>query len=599
MSERKLIPKLLEGGPIDANKICDMLLTNMAVNVVGQFDKHKTSRLVTLIAEKYTVRLTQNTIESVISMRQRFSASFNNDHDKYLDVVEEYHAWKNLLDVITGKDFGRDILIVDDYHAGTLDSDILCSIWRYAAINNFNTTPRLILLSSTPIKSKAVFANELPFYAIQERSVSFTKIAAQYADKNYACDDTSMISHLAQAIEVRCESNKTTIQEKGAVWVTICPRLAYMDELEKHIKHDKIQLIKVTAAGRKNIDAGSYGKTAGVCKMILTTNLPTIPDSVEISAVFDTMQENVMYSFGEMEVLERVNISKSTADHRASRAVRDTTSFVYRMCTKEFYDELCIERDREIERLPLTKPICRLISLLVPMMKDCRSWVNSCFECAMIDPGLRSKFDHSFDLLKRFNIYNEEKNTIDLEHDNYFFTCKMSIPSWIFYKNNEKSICAFLITILTDIFVESISDRKQLRESMDNLYNFLCGGQTSIVLTKSLTKYKEIFNIFKYNNVFKNKTYDDEEFESTINAYVQFYRNNLPENVVKVIRDKDNIAARRYASSTGDIYKLDKNFSAPSAIVFLKKHADNYYIAQFALEIEDDSKEVANDSDEE
>jgi len=132
---------------------------------------------------------------------------------------------------------------------------------------------------------------------------------------------------------------------------------------------DKADLTKtIVIPAYSNLDKEARDKLTedpplGYRLIIVATNIAEASLTIEgLDGVFDTLTEKIAETSenGGLRLVVKY-VSKSSAKQRRGRTGRTNDGFVYRMCTREFFEKLAPQRDPEIFRVPLTETIMSLL----------------------------------------------------------------------------------------------------------------------------------------------------------------------------------------------------------------------------------------------
>lgn len=258
-----------------------------------------------------------------------------------------------------------DVLMVDEVHAGTLDTSIILSLWDKVYQSGVNC-PRLLVASATPVPINLSIQIKEYVVTIQSHGVTI-----KYYNRDIEGDDTQLYTAsgaLAYQIHTSTDINTGHILvfAPGAREVELV--ISMIEDAISNDKHSTKKAIVIRAYGALDQQSLSliYRETGpNERKIVVATNIAetaiTIPD---IGHVIDTMREKRSETSpsGGMS-LNRTYISKDSAIQRAGRTGRTRPGVCYRMCTFERYEKLEQHRPPEIDRVPIYDIIMQLLSV--------------------------------------------------------------------------------------------------------------------------------------------------------------------------------------------------------------------------------------------
>lgn len=229
-----------------------------------------------------------------------------------------------------------DILMLNQIQLGTVDLEVIMTLWKYAAKSGAKV-PRLLLSSYTLNIGSTPFPLS-KFYLVK---ITGFPVEIQYHSRDFTNGSKDLYLAL---VEVILQKHKTLKIENNNIWLVFCPA-------------SEVEFIVTKLKKTSKLTVSSYiedlDKSITNRKIIIITD-PTIISTDNCSGVFDCMEENIRCessSGGLRSQLE--NISKSTAEQRAARTGRNCPGFVYRLCTNKFYDNLEQDHALEISRIPI------------------------------------------------------------------------------------------------------------------------------------------------------------------------------------------------------------------------------------------------------
>jgi HrpA-like RNA helicase len=255
-------------------------------------------------------------------------------------------------------------LMVDEAHAGSLDTDIIMFLYYYLEERKA-LLPRLLLssatlsLEDTPYKDITLCAIKTDTYDVK----------IEYHETHYNIKGSKVYIDCAEKIKERHLAS--TVGDKDTdVWLVFCPGKKEIQTVKKCLEKDKIKGMQILciygeqgSTENKNSYETSIGE--GNRRIIISTNIAESAITIEgVSGVFDTMTEkyNIMSeSHGSKLITD--HISKSSATQRKGRTGRTLPGFCYRMTTMEEYNTLPENRSREIERVSLNNTIINILDV--------------------------------------------------------------------------------------------------------------------------------------------------------------------------------------------------------------------------------------------
>ena len=251
-----------------------------------------------------------------------------------------------------------DILMLDEYHVGSMDNFLIYSLWKYT----FNQKTKSSFSGKLPhiILASATMNIEIDKFVAQFRvPVRSFNVEVSYMNRDYALEDPYLYRDLIDLIKKQHYS-----ELKGHILVFVSGR----NEVQKIISGlSEIENGFVLAAygGLTPEEFNQIYQPSNKRKIIIATNIVETAVTINgIGLVIDTMTEKiVMPGTNGGTRLMNTFISQSSAEQRRGRTGRTQNGLCIRMMTKETYDRLPLQRKEEIERLPLYFPLIELINV--------------------------------------------------------------------------------------------------------------------------------------------------------------------------------------------------------------------------------------------
>lgn len=263
-----------------------------------------------------------------------------------------------------------DILMLDEYHVGSMDNFLIYSLWKYT----YSQRAKLIEAEQREKREGSV-SLKLPhiILASATMNIEIDKFVAQfripirsfnveisYLNRDYALEDPYLYRDLIDLIKKQHYS-----ELKGHILVFVSGR----NEVQKIIgglyEMSDNALILAAYGGLTPEEFNQIYQPSNKRKIIIATNIVETAVTINgIGLVIDTMTEKiVMPGTNGGTRLGNTFISQSSADQRTGRTGRTQNGLSIRMITKETYGKLPLQRKEEIERLPLYFPLIELINV--------------------------------------------------------------------------------------------------------------------------------------------------------------------------------------------------------------------------------------------
>jgi len=260
--------------------------------------------------------------------------------------------FNNIVDGLCDNITFADILIIDEIHIGSVDNDIVYSLWERCA-QMVKVYPRLIITSAfiDPLK----FQN-IPKYTVSTKSYP---VETLFHHKTFSVHNREMYLDLANKIK------EYHLKEPEGHFLVFAPGKNEINKIIQQLKviDDAIILPAYSNLERSDLDK-IYGDT-DKRKIIIATNVAETGLTIEdVIMVFDSLLEKraETSSIGGLRLVT-TKIAHSSAEQRRGRTGRTKPGKYYPMCTEEDFKRLEKTRPDEIERVPITGLIMRLVGV--------------------------------------------------------------------------------------------------------------------------------------------------------------------------------------------------------------------------------------------
>jgi cbb3-type cytochrome oxidase subunit 3 len=277
-----------------------------------------------------------------------------------------------------------DYLIVDEVHLGTRQIEMVLKYW-----NALNSSYRHIPIPKL-IKMSATYESEGSVYKYESSDPNKYEAILNYMDDLESLMPSifneprirynDIINEIPGIVMMAIEVD--SFSESGGVVLVFLPGKKEIENVARRLalllndadikseiiyahsslKEEGIEALKST---KEDIYKWRFILSTPICETSIT-----IPDVV---IVIDSMMEKVN-NIGSNEVilLQTEFISKKSAEQRAGRTGRTCDGMVIRCCTRDFYDKLQSTKRTEIQRLPITNEILKVMSVNI----DPRAFFN-------------------------------------------------------------------------------------------------------------------------------------------------------------------------------------------------------------------------------
>lgn len=255
-----------------------------------------------------------------------------------------------------------DVLILDEAHNGSLDLEIIMTLWN--EISSYGCElPFLLLTSATLDISKTIFP-QAECYTIK---IDSFPISIRYHTQSFPPDDPRIYKELATVLKLHHMQN-TQYLEDGSIWLIFCAGSNEVDTVYKELLalKDPTLIIKSLYSSQAEKDDTIFlPQVAGGRKIIISTNIAETSITIEgVDAVYDTLVEKYAETSATGGFKLTLNyISKSSATQRAGRTGRTCPGYCYRMCTEPLFLTLTDQRPNEIMRVPLHSTVIELLDV--------------------------------------------------------------------------------------------------------------------------------------------------------------------------------------------------------------------------------------------
>jgi hypothetical protein len=231
------------------------------------------------------------------------------------------------------------VLMIDDFHKGLLNYDIIVGLWKYCGTLN-ETIPRLVLTSIIEQKYKY---EDAAIYKVEiDENITRTIV---YSNNNYSVYSPHLIPDIRKIID-----DVITKYKQKNILIFVHDVNELYDFIGESIPNYKI--IKIDSSFEVDVTSNPKIYITSISSMTLD----------KISIVIDSLMDTVVESSsgGGIRIVKK-HIDKLTAYQRSSRA-NHLPRIIYRMSQSEFFDKLDHVRTDEIYRIPLHIPILNLLS---------------------------------------------------------------------------------------------------------------------------------------------------------------------------------------------------------------------------------------------
>lgn len=262
-----------------------------------------------------------------------------------------------------------DVLLVDEVHAGSIDSTVILGLWllllyirEEALKTNANiifNIPRLIVASATPIPL-SIHIGAVPYKVEIKRH----HIEHIYQKTPMDFDNLSLL-HKETANVIKEYHKQLPIEHNHMLVFTSGKKEvdSIMAELKKLLLNDTTAIIIPAHGSLSSEEINKIYSEFNGRKIIISTNIAEMSITIkDIGIVIDTMLEKrTETSQSEGLRLTTHLISKDSAEQRAGRTGRTRPGICHRMCTLDQFNNLEHHRPLEINRIPIHHVILELL----------------------------------------------------------------------------------------------------------------------------------------------------------------------------------------------------------------------------------------------
>lgn len=312
---------------------------------------------------------------------------------------------RNIKDGICGDLDFADILMIDEIHLGTIDNDIIQSLWERCA-QMVNVYPRLILSSAFIDDQK--YPN-VPRYTVSTKSFPVETI---YHHKTFSPYNQEVYLDLANVITEYHLKEPLTNH-----FLVFAPGKGEINKIMRQLKvmENAIILPAYSNLERSDLDK-IYDDAPGKRKIIIATNIAETGITIEnVGMVFDSLLEKraETSTIGGLRMIT-TKIAQSSAEQRRGRTGRTLPGKYYVMCTEEDYSKLERTRPDEIERVPITDLIMTLVTVgLDPL--------------TVIKKLTSEKKEKAFNVLQYLKLIDYDRQYVVTEKGNFISEFELSV----------------------------------------------------------------------------------------------------------------------------------------------------------------------------
>ena len=253
-----------------------------------------------------------------------------------------------------------DVIVIDDYDRGEVDSDMIYLLWKHGVTLPDISVPRLVLTSAGPIELD--LSPEILGEFVTDKVSSYT-VNVSYSEHNYNVYDRSLLNDTA---DLAIEFHNTG--DRPGHFLIFAAGVREVSTIAKRIKKTLSgkNVMVLQAHGVMNADLmGKINDPAGtgIRKIIVTTSAAmALITTRNISVVIDTMAEKrEIKSSGGGTKLVSETVAKNIAKQRKSMAGRTMNGACHRMITKSAYNKLQQTRPAEISVMSLHNQVMDLL----------------------------------------------------------------------------------------------------------------------------------------------------------------------------------------------------------------------------------------------
>ena len=265
--------------------------------------------------------------------------------------------------------FPFNILMVDEFHTGTMENSLIISIWSYGVRRGIIGC-RLLLASATP---DAIFVDPTPARITIQQISKYVRPV--YLDKDpelrnvrSPSEDSNDIFSVAarQAWLMHQQLLVEEPEQMGGVLIFAAGQqeIEHVIERLERMPNAKQELHILPAyGGMRQINEIYKPAPAGKRKVIIATNLIQSSVTIEdLAVVVDMLLEKRAETndAGGMRLALR-RISRADADQRKGRVGRTRPGICVRLCTEQTFNSLSPHSPTEVDRLPIEFSVIELM----------------------------------------------------------------------------------------------------------------------------------------------------------------------------------------------------------------------------------------------
>jgi HrpA-like RNA helicase len=251
-----------------------------------------------------------------------------------------------------------DVLILDAYDVGLIDYTVIISLWNLAVSLQVKF-PKLVIITYVPMNiidsiNTFIYKNSItPKIEYLENDLTENRIDAIFESIKQILHKKILINKINKNIVIFVAGEKE------------------INKLFKLLKNERIQSLEIIKIyNAKQSSENVIQSSRNVFKLnnfktnvIITNNTFELLNLYNITYVVDTMYEQIQ-DLNANKSLRYVNksVSKDTAIKRCDY-IKDIKGVCYRLCSKNFYDNLANNNIFEISRIPIYNTILELINV--------------------------------------------------------------------------------------------------------------------------------------------------------------------------------------------------------------------------------------------
>lgn len=369
---KKLVEKLVIYPELEG--IRNMIETNKLCAVVAATGSGKSLGIPNILAEHdMRVCISVPTITAALSLYRRqmelttfkvgYAAEGIKKYDKWTPIIYGTSGhWRRKLLAIHEK-YGKwvdldfcDVFIVDEVHTGSLDNDLIISMFEDAR-DQGKKIPKIVLSSATYNETK------FPSIPCVRFDVPSYIVKVIYFNRNFDLEESNEL-----LVETCRLVKRIHIEDKdfyhGHILIFVAGS-ADVDEMCEMLNdlQNAIILPAYAKLGEDEISRIYSPVAPNIRKIIVSTNVAETSVTVPgVGCVIDTMVEKRAASTDTGgHALMTSSISKDSAEQRRGRTGRDRPGVCYRMVTEQGYQSLETSRPDEIVRVPLYTCVLELL----------------------------------------------------------------------------------------------------------------------------------------------------------------------------------------------------------------------------------------------